>query len=641
MPRMMVAGIAALAIFAMLAPTAMAEESSPEAAYRSVAQAQEMLAVSGMDAFEQISGSDAFDPFVFVFGTDDFVTVASSDFPDLEGTVTLDPYQSGYTHQSMLEILAQCDGFWAPYHFEPEPGMVLVEMLWFSETDGYVFGSGFFLPNSNLPWWLHDAHDNGQLERMAMLLNTAAGCPAANTGKHIMDMESPMEPEVRTVGVLVPDTGTVPSFLSRQVHGAIDFALDEFNGRLAETNADWRLELVKRDTRSDPAQTLALVEELDDMGIKAILGPATSQNLREIQDYLAANDMVAISYASGASDLSIPGDRIFRTVADAATHAQAQHSLLRHDGIEEVIMVFYDDAIGQSINHTLYEAVESDAGIHMRDSIKFSPGELLPVAEQIISSFAADPPIDDYTRVGVAFFDYTGLMVEVIQRVANSDVPGLDDARWYGSDHLMTELHANEVTKPFLVETGYQTLTLTYRENALNIRLDSLVADSGIYGYAAYDALFIMGNAVDIVGSATDGPAIAGAIPEAARIGHGPDETSGQAACSAGELGEYAGALGASVDLNEAGDLAGSDYTVALMEDGGYTVTHLYDSVTGDIRGFNLPEKVSAGVAVTGDNLTGAAVDEMVGFAEYCYNLDLAKAGADWRIDLSVDDVVP
>ena len=171
MQKIMLMGIAALA---MLAPVAMAEESSTEAAYRSVAQAQEMFAANGTDAFEQISGSNT-DPFVFVLDTDDFVTVASSDFPETEGEGTFDPSQAGYTRESLLEHLGECDGLWMLYHFEPEPGVILAEILWLSEMGGYVFGSGFFLPDLNLPEWLQAWYDE-QLKTMVRLLNVAAGC---------------------------------------------------------------------------------------------------------------------------------------------------------------------------------------------------------------------------------------------------------------------------------------------------------------------------------------------------------------------------------------------------------------------------------------------------------------------------------
>ena len=452
-------------------------------------------------------------------------------------------------------------------------------------------------------------------------------------------------PEIRTIGLLVPDTGNVPVTLSEQVHVAVDFALAEFNRYLHESGADWRLDVVKRDTKSDPAETLALVEELDGMGIKAFLGPATSSNLREIQDYVDANGMVAISYASGASDLSIPDDRIFRTISDTTTHARAQYALLQDDGIREVVVVFMDDVIGHSVNRTVYEAVEADMtdGISIRDTIKFHPdtGDADAVAARLGAVLAADPPVDDYARLGIVVFDYTGKMVEIIRHVAGASIPNMNDTRWYGPDHLMDELYADYVTRPFLMEVDYRALLMAYPENDLNIRMDSLINDAETYAYAAYDALFIMGNAIGMAGNATHGDAIAAAIPEAARLGHGPglhQHIQDPLTRGSGNLFEYAGALGTNIELNGAGDLARSDYDISSIGDDGFRITHRYDSTTDSIREFTLPTKVKIGVLVSETGSLaggiGIAASDAISLAAYHYNLDLAREGADWRLDI-------
>ena len=459
--------------------------------------------------------------------------------------------------------------------------------------------------------------------------------------------DAPASPEIRTIGLLVPDTGNVPAVLSEQVNGAVDFALAEFNRHLYESGADWRLEVVKRDTKSDPAETLALVEELDGMGIKAFLGPATSSNLREIQDYVAANGMVAISYASGASDLSIPGDRIFRTVSDAATYARAEHALLRNDGIKEVVVVFLDDVVGRSVNHTIYEAVEAAGGISIRDTIKFNPdtGDAYEVAARLGAVLAADPPVDDYAQLGIVVFDYTDKIVDIIRHVAGASIPNMNDTRWYGYEHRMNELYADDATRPFLIETDYRALSLAYRENDLNIRIDSLVNDARTSAYAAYDALFIMGNAIGMAGNATHGDAIAAAIPEAARLGHGPglhQHIQDPLTRGSGNLFEYAGALGTSIELNGAGDLARSDYDISSIGDDGFRITHRYDSTTDSVREFTPPTKVKIGVLVSETGSLaggiGIAASDAISLAAYHYNLDLAREGADWRLDISKKD---
>ena len=447
--------------------------------------------------------------------------------------------------------------------------------------------------------------------------------------------------ETRTIGLLVPDTGNVPDTVSGQVNGAVDLALDQFNRHLYLSGADWRLEVVKSDTGSDPAKTLALVEELNNLGIKAIIGPATSSNLDNIQDYVAANGMVVISYASAASNLSIPGDRIFRTVPDTVTYANAKYELLLHDDIREVVIVFSDDAIGRSVNHTIYEVVGSDAtgDIRIRDTIMFQPdtGDAYEVAAQLGAALAGY----DHAHIGVVVYDYTGMIVDIIRHVSGASIPGMNDTRWYGPEHLMDDISADDAVRQFLIETEYRTLSLAHAENDLNIRIDSILKDTGTYAYAAYDALFILGNAIGVAGNATDADAIAAAIPAVARLGHGIEihqHVQDPLIRGSGSLFEYAGALGPSIMLNEAGDLAMSDYTVSSISDDGFRITHKYDSATNDILEFASPDKMRIGALVseTGSLAAGIgiAVSDAISLAVYNYNLDLAREGADWRIDI-------
>lgn len=458
--------------------------------------------------------------------------------------------------------------------------------------------------------------------------------------------DAPM-PEIRTIGLLVPYTGSVPDAFSIQVNEAVDFALAEFNRYLYDSGADWRLDVIKLYTKYDPAETLALVKEFDDMGIKAFLGPSTSANLREIQEYVAANDMVAISYSSGASDLSIPGDRIFRTIPDATTYAKAEYALLQNDNIKEIILVFLDDTAGRSFNHTIHEAIESDLtyDINIRDTIKFHPDtdDADMVAAQIGAALAADPPVVHHT--GIVVFDYTGKIVDIIRHVAEASIPGMNDTIWHGPDNHMNELYADDTIRPFLIQTNYRTLSLAYGENDLNIRIDSLINDAGTYAYAAYDALFIMGNAIDMTDDATDGDAIAAAIPKVARLGHGPalhQHIQDPLTHIPDGLSEYAGALGTSIELNEAGDLAKSDYTIFTIQDDGFSITHRYDSATDTLREFTLPKKVKIGVLVseTGSlaEEVGIAASDAISLAAYNYNLELASEGADWRLDILKKD---
>lgn len=112
----------------------------------------------GADAFEFINGNDIFQPFLFVFETDTMISVASSDYPQLVGSVAFDFPSGGYTHDTFVERLNSCEGLWFYNEFSPDEDTTLHEVLYISDLDEYSFASGFFLPDLNLPDWLDELH---------------------------------------------------------------------------------------------------------------------------------------------------------------------------------------------------------------------------------------------------------------------------------------------------------------------------------------------------------------------------------------------------------------------------------------------------------------------------------------------------
>ena len=467
----------------------------------------------------------------------------------------------------------------------------------------------------------------------------AAACPAVQWTE--ADSQSV---ETRTIGILEPRTGSASTAAQTET---IHLALAEFNKYLSENGASWRLDVVEFDTKSDPSEALRLVQELDGMGIKAIIGPGTSSSVREIKDYVDANGIVAVSFTSSATDLSIPDDAIFRIIPDTKGMVSAMHAQMRHDGIREVITVFRDDSVGRSMNRTMHETIADEpGGMSVRDSIKFSPdmADVAAVVSDIEAALSASP-YADYGGVGIMIFDFGLDIVNIVHGVATSDISGMNETAWYGPSHRMEELAADPVTRSFLTETSYKTFVQAYAENALNIWIDSMINEPNVISYSAYDAVFILGNAIQMAGSATDGDAIAAAIPVAARAGHGPDQympVKGAHVCCAGSLYNYAGALGTSVALNEAGDLDASAYYINSIAGHAFAATHIYDPATGGVLEFVPAEKRRVGVLVseTGplSQRLGIPASQAVSLAAYNYNLDLANRGADWRLDITKKD---
>ena len=98
-----------------------------------------------------------------------------------------------------------------------------------------------------------------------------------------------------------------------------------------------------------------------------------------------------------------------------------------------------------------------------------------------------------------------------------------------------------------MTDVDYTVATVSVPANSVNEALSAKIPGSNLYSYAGYDAVFILGNAIDMVGNATDAEAIAKAIPSVAAV--------------------HNAALG-DTTLNMYGDLALANYDIMTVQDG-------------------------------------------------------------------------
>ena len=108
------------------------------------------------------------------------------------------------------------------------------------------------------------------------------------------------------VGALIPVTGDLASYGIDTRYG-LDMALDHFNAYLQDKGTDWRMRLIAEDTQTNPITALEKVQSLDAKGIKYILGPSSSAEIRNIMAYVNSNNMLLISPSSTSPKLAIPG----------------------------------------------------------------------------------------------------------------------------------------------------------------------------------------------------------------------------------------------------------------------------------------------------------------------------------------------
>lgn len=431
-----------------------------------------------------------------------------------------------------------------------------------------------------------------------------------------------------TVGVLVPyDWGEYGTY----VRNAIDLSVYDFNRGAHERG--WMLETVKADTGGDGETALRAVESMHADGIRVVIGPAYSSTLEHISDYVNRNGIVTVSYASGSTALSVPGDYIFRTISDADTIADAFVAQMRDDGITRVVTISVDDAIGRSVEAAVGGAVGSEPGMDIVGSLRVplkSAGPDYAAAVASLGGVLAGIPDADRARSAVVVFDHSGGIVDVARSAAALD--GADDTMWYGPDHSMAELETDPVAVEFMKAVGYRAVELAASENHVNVCIDAglgaRVSVASMLAYHAYDAVSIAGAAIDAAG---------GPDYNAAAVRNGMTEASRG-------LGASESAIGLSAAFNENGDLAASDYLVYEIDDASdrFVPTARYDSASDSVVPNPLYEqrRIGALVSETGSlTVLGYPASKSICQAVADYNSQLRANGADWQLSLTkIDD---
>ena len=393
----------------------------------------------------------------------------------------------------------------------------------------------------------------------------AAGEDNAGMGGTGGAAPSSSDTETVDVGALIPVTGDLASYGIDTRYG-LDMALDHFNAYLQDKGADWRMRLIAEDTQTNPITALEKVQSLDAKGIKYILGPSSSAEIRNIMSYVNSNNMLLISPSSTSPKLAIPGDNIFRFVPDDSKQGTVIAALLEDRGIKAIVAVYRGDIWGDGLFETAAAAFEDRGGV-VAEGIRYNP-EITTFSSEMhaLSSLVAQLH-DTYERgeVGVLLisFDEASHLFNAAVEYEN-----LRSMPWIGSEgvtgaHTITD---DERAAKFAEDTRLMALQFSASDNEVfrDVR-DEFERRSGTtpnnnYIYASYDSLWALGLAMETVG-----PDVQDIMEQL------PDTVTGRT-----------GALG-DVMFNEAGDLDVTDYEFLIVAGGQWAPAARYDAATGEI----------------------------------------------------------
>jgi hypothetical protein len=270
-------------------------------------------------------------------------------------------------------------------------------------------------------------------------------------------------------GALLPITG-VSSSSGKSTEAALSMALNDVNVNFSKSNSSLRYELVVHDTESDPTVSLEKLRLLAKEGIRIVIGPATSAELKATKDFADKNDIILFSPSSTAPSLAVEGDNVFRLVPDDSHQAKAISKMMWDQGIRLVVPFWRDDVYGSELMQAVranFQALGGEfdkyaeklgyaprtghlaASLHRINFIMWD--NALKVLESRLQSTISQYGID---KVGVYMVSLDEVTPIFIQAYSH---PVLSKVKWYGSDGsaLNDALVRNYESAFFAVNTSF------------------------------------------------------------------------------------------------------------------------------------------------------------------------------------------
>lgn len=355
-------------------------------------------------------------------------------------------------------------------------------------------------------------------------------------------------PTAIRVGALLDLTGDGKT-LGIASQAALEVAAEEIE---EDSDGEITVELDIRDTGLDPAKASSELQSLLDSGIRVIIGPQTSSEVRATIDQVNAAGALMVSHGSTASSLAIPDDGVYRMVPDDKVEGAATADLIGEQGQTTVVTVHRDDPGNNGLVDSVSTSFSGAGGTVVTGPV-YEP-DTADFSDTIAALEGAIAGAGEYPAVYLAGFEE----VADVFAAAAAGTETLGGAAWYGGDGSARgqAVIDDEEAADFASDVGgFPSPLLILSKKVLKKAagtIDEIEERSGeepdAFALGAYDALQIAVEALSDP-SATEGPALRSAFVAA---------TEG-----------YTGITGP-IELNEAGDRAtGSFAFYAVCESDG------------------------------------------------------------------------
>jgi branched-chain amino acid transport system substrate-binding protein len=343
------------------------------------------------------------------------------------------------------------------------------------------------------------------------------------------------------VGALMSLSGDLASFGKRE-STALKIAEKEINDWLKQSGQAWTFKIIEEDTATQPALALQKLQSLAARGVKLVIGPLSSGELRNIKGYADSNRILVVSQSSTAPALAIPDDYVFRLVPDDNFQGKALSKLISSAGVEHVVVIYRGDAWGDGLQDAFSKEFSKAKGEVAQ--IRYNPDAKDFSAELSGANTKVGDWVKSYGASKVAVLDISFDEAALILLQAK-DYPNLVGVAWYGTDGTAQNSRvisdAGDTAAKVKLYSTIFAATSSPKYDKLRSQVKAAIGeDPEIYSYTIYDIAWTLAIAIATTG-VYDASAIKQIYPTV---------------CA-----NYFGASGWTL-LNEAGDRAGGDYDI-------------------------------------------------------------------------------
>jgi branched-chain amino acid transport system substrate-binding protein len=349
------------------------------------------------------------------------------------------------------------------------------------------------------------------------------------------------------IGFTLPLTGELSS-IGKIWEKVVYLAIEDLNQQVQAYGFNVEFKPVILDDGTSVDKAVTNVQTLAQQGIRVVIGPAASAQVKAVKSFADSHQVVIISPSSTAPTLAIPNDFIFRTVGSDAGQAKVLATLAFQEGARKVIIFHRNDEYGVAFADFFTKYFSQLGGQAV--SMPYQTGLSDYAAE--VASLASKVQAEKADAVVLIAFDTDG--GNILSHAAES--PVLSNVRWFLSEgpHGAAELKTPAVgafaakvrllgTRPlFIGNPLYESFKARLKEK--------YGVEATVFCDNLYDAVMLAGWAILRAGS-SDGNAIRSALVEVAK--------------------NYYGVSGWTI-FDSAGDKANQDYGVwaIVKADGGY-----------------------------------------------------------------------